>query len=305
MDDSGVTVRAGARLHLGLVKTGDGPDFVSAGLSLASPVLKVNVSWRETGAKSGPAMAIKAAEAALKNFGVKDKVSIRIIEDLPRHFGLGSGTRLALSSAAAAIKLAGKRMEVLKVAKLTGRGKRSAMGSVLFAKGGVAADMEGQIVRTAAPMGWRVALITPLPHAGDRGGANGFQEEMALANVASIKGKAREDAADAAVACIVGGASMGDFSLFSEGVSTLQRIAARKYGPLQGGPASTVNGRAILRKLVREGWAACGQSSWGPLIFAVAPSIKDAGSLQESACSWKEVSDVNIVRISNSGRLFL
>jgi len=304
MAESSILVTVPARLHLGLVKTSGKPGFIAAGLGLASPRLKMAVRLRRRG---GVFLhpAERAASAVLRSIGLKEHVSIEILAPLPHHQGFGSGTRMALAAAAGALKLAGEKMDILKMTRLAGRGGRSAMGAVLFARGGVAADVEGSIVRAAAPGDWRVVLIYPQINDTDMHGLHGAEEDGKIHSISPCSSRTRILMEDEAVAGLIGGAASGDFELFEGAVAAMQASAARQFGEMQGGTASTENGRRILRRLRGEGIRACGQSSWGPALFAVTPSGEQAKDMLEWLHHQPGVVEVHASRINNSGKRFM
>ncbi|MDH5510793.1 MAG: hypothetical protein OEZ32_10620 [Nitrospinota bacterium] len=302
MTESSIMVSAPARLHLGLVKTSDQPGFIAAGLSLASPRLEMEVTLRSGNASRNSQG--RAATAVLSHLGLKDNVSIEIRTPLPPHQGFGSGTRMALAAAAGALRLAGERMDILQMTRLAGRGGRSAMGAVLFAKGGLAADVEGRIVRTEAPGNWRVVLISPALNGVDLHGLHGSEEEGKIHTMPPCSSRVKNRVEDEAVAGLIGGAASGDFGLFEGAVAAIQAAAARQFGALQGGAASTENGRAILRRLRKGGVRACGQSSWGPALFAITPTTEHAKDLSNWLQLLPGVAGVRTTRIDNGGKRF-
>ncbi|MDH5638586.1 MAG: hypothetical protein OEZ04_08850 [Nitrospinota bacterium] len=302
MTDHSIIVSAPARLHLGLVKTSAEPGFIAAGLSLASPRLEMVVTLRRGVGSRHPAERV--ASSVLRSLGLKESVSIELPTPLPSHQGFGSGTRMALAAAAGALKLVGKRMDILRMTRLSGRGGRSAMGAVLFAKGGLAADVEGSIVHTAAPGNWRVVLISPTINGTDLQGLHGSEEEGKIHSIPPCSARVKNRVEDEAVAGLIGGAASGDFGSFEGAVAALQSSAARQFGALQGGMASTENGRAILRRMRREGVKACGQSSWGPTLFAITSTADQAKELSNWLRNMPGVEEVRIARIDNRGRRF-
>ena len=302
MSEPAVIVSAPARLHLGLVKTSAKPGFIAGGLSLAKPRLKIKVTLSQNPGRGAPSPAENAAEAVLRHIGRAEKAYVETLLPLPAHQGFGSGTRMALAAAAGALKLAGERMDALEMARLAGRGERSAMGSALFAQGGVAVDIEGEIVRAAIPKDWRVVIIFPTLDGQNRAGLHGGPEDSMISGVPPCSTIIRNRLADATVAGLIGGALKGDFPLFESGVEALQRAAEKRFGPFQGGAASTRGGRAILAWLRKEGVKACGQSSWGPALFAICPAAAEAEDLEKALVGRADIGGVQVTRISNTGR---
>jgi len=306
MGDSSIMVSAPARLHLGLVKTSEKPGtteprFIAAGLSLASPKMEMEVTLRFDGSPSRDPVS-RGATAVLRSLDLKGHVYTRSLTPLPIHQGFGSGTRMALAAAAGALRLAGKRIDILPMTRLSGRGGRSAMGAVLFAQGGVAADMEGRILRAAAPGEWRVVLISPVVNDMMMAGIHGPAEDGIIQGIRPCSPRVRNSIEDEAVAGLIGGTVNKDFVWFENAVASIQSAAARQFGKLQGGAASTESGRVILRKLRKEGIKACGQSSWGPTLFAITATADHAKELENWLAQMPQVHKAQRVRINNSGR---
>ncbi|MBN1133595.1 MAG: beta-ribofuranosylaminobenzene 5'-phosphate synthase [Methanosarcinaceae archaeon] len=67
-------------------------------------------------------------------------IRIQIIEDMPAHVGLGSGTQSAVSAAAAVNELFGLGLSVKELAIAVGRGGTSGIGVAAFEKGGFIVD---------------------------------------------------------------------------------------------------------------------------------------------------------------------
>ena len=306
MADQAVIVTAPARLHLGLVKLTDAPTFAAAGLSLCKPSLKLRMSL--TDEEQPPSAALEAANAILRHVGGDIRVKVETLETLPAHHGFGSGTRVALAAALGALALAGKEMEIMEAARVTGRGTRSAMGITLFREGGLAWDVEGKIKRAPAPDDCRVILIYPKVAEGEGAGLSGGVEETAIRAVSRLTEHdymlLRLDLAGLYRLAIPG---PGDddserFDTFAMAVETLQRLATEQFGPAQGGAASTTAGRAILKRLREEmGVKACGQSSWGPVLFAITQTPEEAQNLAETLSAMPETVNTVVTPITNHG----
>jgi len=295
-----IIVKAPARLHLGLVKSSVDSGFIAAGLSLASPCMEVSVQLAPMGTKPQMSKAERSAASIIAKLGHKRAVVVETIKELPAHHGLGSGTRMALAAASGALRLVGEQMEILKITKLTGRGVRSAMGAVLFGQGGVAVDLEGDILRSAAPAAWRVALILPRSD-GEGHGFHGSHESSRIDSAAACSATMRSKLAQAGVEGLMAGAAYGDFEIFQRAVALFQAQAARQFGPMQGGSASSPQGRKTLAWLKKEGIKACGQSSWGPALFALTPTPDEAKALVEKLKEMPHISWARVVKIDNRG----
>ena len=113
---------------------------------------------------------------------------MRVLETIPAHVGLGSGTKLALAVTSALSALAGRSLDPPALASAAGRGARSAVGLWTFAAGGfvVEGGRRGGVdepapllTRHAMPDEWRCVLVIPAAEPGLSGGA----EEAAFADL--------------------------------------------------------------------------------------------------------------------------
>ena len=103
-----------------------------------------------------------------------------MVEAIPAHVGLGSGTKLALAVAQALAALHGRTVDAPGLAEAVGRAARSAVGTWTFALGGLV--VEGGVrrgderpapllARYAVPEEWRVVLVVPSAEPGLSGAA--------------------------------------------------------------------------------------------------------------------------------------
>ena len=106
-----VRVEAPARLHMGMFDAaGDGPRrFGGLGVAVSRPAVVVEASASDglsvEGADAERARAV--AERCLAALGGLPGARVRVLEAIPAHAGLGSGTKLALAVTAALCALAG------------------------------------------------------------------------------------------------------------------------------------------------------------------------------------------------------
>ena len=104
---------------------------------------------------------------------------VRVLEAIPAHAGLGSGTKLALAVTAALSALAGQSPDPAAMARMAGRGARSAVGLWTFALGGFVVEGGRRpgsdepaplLTRHAMPDEWRCVLVIPAAEPGLSGG---------------------------------------------------------------------------------------------------------------------------------------
>ena len=180
-----VRVEAPARLHMGMLDaTGEGPRrFGGLGVAVTPPAAVVEASAARGGVEvEGPdaQRARAVAERCLGALGGDGGARLRVLEAIPPHVGLGSGTKLALAVTAALCACAARSPEPEALARMAGRGARSAVGLWTFALGGFVVEggrRHGSeepaplLVRHAMPEDWRCVLAIPAAEPGLSGGA--------------------------------------------------------------------------------------------------------------------------------------
>src|SRR5919107_3718507 len=187
-----VRVEAPARLHMGMLDaSGEGERrFGGLGVAVSRPAVVVEASASGALTVEGPEAerALAVAQRCERALGVAGGARVRVLEAIPAHVGLGSGTKLALAVTAAMAALAGQALEPPALARAAGRGARSAVGLWTFVLGGLV--VEGGVrpgverpapllARYAIPDEWRCVLA--IPHA--EPGLSGGDEEEAFARL--------------------------------------------------------------------------------------------------------------------------
>ena len=187
-----VRVEAPARLHMGMLDaSGDGRRrFGGLGVAVRRPATVVEATESDDVTTEGPDAdrALAVARRVRAALGDVPGARIRVVEAIPPHVGLGSGTKLALAVTAALVALAGRSADPVTMARMAGRGARSAVGLWTFALGGLVVeggrrrgseDPAPLLVRHAMPEEWRCVLAIPAADPGLSGGA----EEAAFADL--------------------------------------------------------------------------------------------------------------------------
>lgn len=283
-----IVVSVPARLHFGFLDLdgGLGRRFGSIGLAISGLRTQLTVASSSRFEVSG-ADSIRARyyiERLYDLLGLSGGCAVHIIETIPSHAGLGSGTQLALALAAAVRRLHDLPLDVRGDAVRLGRGARSGIGVGLFQSGGLVVDggrgpasgVAPVICRVPFPEAWRVILVL------DRGrtGVHGDDELAAFARLPPFP------AADAAHICRIvlmqalPALAEADLISFAAAIKEMQRLLGEYFAPLQGGSAfSSPDVAAALGLLEGEGAHGIGQSSWGPTGFAFTASQSEAERL--------------------------
>ncbi|HAJ71127.1 MAG TPA: GHMP kinase, partial [Methylophilaceae bacterium] len=98
---SSVLINTTARLHMGFFDLNGqgGRQFGSLGLSLDAPSTKVELTMAQGAVESQHEQdyVFKNKRLVLDYLGIAQNVDIQVLEQVPRHSGLGSGTQMALA----------------------------------------------------------------------------------------------------------------------------------------------------------------------------------------------------------------
>src|SRR3954451_11828832 len=277
-----VRVEAPARLHLGLLDaSGDAPRrFGGLGVAIRRPAAIVEAAAAEELTVDGPdaERAGAVAERVLDGSGAR----LRVIEAIPPHAGLGSGTKLGLAVTAALCALRGESPSPPAMARLAGRGARSAVGLWTFALGGLVVEggrRHGRavpaplLVRHPMPEDWRCVLAIPAAEPGLSGAA----EEAAFAELRPDPERSAH-VAQIVLTALLPALVERDLAEFGGALTELQRLVGEAFAPVQGGAFHPRSG-ALVDTLLRHGAAGAGQTSWGPAVYGIAGSEEQGRDL--------------------------
>jgi beta-RFAP synthase len=291
-----IRVRAPSRLHFGLLSlAADGapwPDrlglpvvpsrrFGGVGLMVEAPGLRLTARAAPAWSAEGP-RAERALEFArhfvgqLPADGSTDLSAqhLHIEQAAPEHAGLGTGTQLGLAVGRALAEAWGLRLDVPALARLVGRGLRSALGVHGFERGGFLVEagkrtpdaLSPLAVRVPFPETWRVVLVIP----SGLQGVSGRREVEAFARLAGTADLARTDAlCRLALLGLVPALAEEDWRAFGEALHDFNARAGEAFAPVQGGVYSHALVADVVAFVRGQGIPGAGQSSWGPTAFAV------------------------------------
>jgi beta-ribofuranosylaminobenzene 5'-phosphate synthase len=303
-----VLVEAPARLHMGMLDaSGKGARrFGGLGVAVSHPAVIVEASASSELSAEGPDAdrALAVAERYREAFGHAAGARMRVLEAIPSHVGLGSGTKLALAVTAALSALAGRSPEPAAMARMAGRSARSAVGLWTFALGGLvveggrrpgAAEPAPLLMRHAMPDEWRCVLAISAAEPGLSGGA----EEAAFADLRPDPDRSAL-IAQLVLTALLPALVERDLVEFGAALSRLQRLVGDAFAPVQGGTFHPQAG-PLVDALLRLGAAGAGQSSWGPAVYGLVGSEQEGheivrGLEPELGGGWAEV-----VRFDNRG----
>lgn len=248
-----------------------GRRFGSMGVSLQAPHTHIEISLGE--GEAAEDYIERAKQKVLQHAGIHTPVHIRVVEQITRHAGLGSGTQMALAIGAGISRLFNLNLPLRDIASLIGRGARSGIGIGTFATGGVVLDAGSKsdavlppiIAQHAFPEQWRILLIFDPQYTGVHGDAElqAFRQlaDHGLPSTQQLSHQLLMQALPALVE--------QDLTTFGKAVSALQAYNGDYFAPVQGGRYASKRVTAVLNDLMAHGIDCVGQSSWGPTGFAV------------------------------------
>jgi beta-ribofuranosylaminobenzene 5'-phosphate synthase len=287
-----IAVTVPARLHLGFLDLngGLGRKFGGIGLAISNFETSLSVRRAKYTHVSGPESErvqqyLQKMERSLAYDGAH---AVNVLQTIPIHCGLGSGTQLALALASGICRLHNLPLQVEEDALRLGRGARSGIGIGLFHRGGLVVDgghgsqsgVAPIVAHLPFPEHWRVLVILDP----QRRGVHGLDEVSAFANLEPMP------EADAARICrlvlmkALPGLAEHDIVSFGAAIKELQARLGDYFARAQGGSAFMSPAVAgVLAGLDAAGAQGIGQSSWGPTGFAFAPSLEEAERLAKLA----------------------
>jgi beta-ribofuranosylaminobenzene 5'-phosphate synthase len=286
-----VQITAPSRLHFGLWSLGGAGarQFGGVGAMVEQPALRLCATEAASFSTAGECADL-AAEYA-RRWSAFHRLEIpnchlTIEQAIPKHAGLGSGTQLALSVAAALNAFAGLPSQTPpELALSVGRGLRSAVGTYGFVFGGLIVE-QGKLAdepispldcRIDLPEEWRFVLLRPRGPAG----LAGREETEAFAALAAVPPEVTNQLVAETRDRLVPAAAMADFPAFSQSLYHYGRMSGEIFAARQGGPYNGPVIADLVEKIRGRGFEGAGQSSWGPTVFAVTPSESAAKTLVE------------------------
>jgi beta-ribofuranosylaminobenzene 5'-phosphate synthase len=306
-----VRVEAPARLHLGMLAVaGDGTRrFGGLGVSVGRPTVVVEARPAdELSAEGADAdRALGFARRCRDALGLAGGAHLRVVEAIPPHVGLGSGTKLALAVAQALAALGDRDVDAPGLAEAVGRAARSAVGTWTFAlgglvvEGGVRRDVERPaplLAHHPMPEEWRVVLVIPRAEPGLSGPA----EEEAFRQLVPSPERSAE-IAQLVLTSLLPALVERDLEEFGGALTRIQQLVGDAFATVQGGRFHPRAG-ALVDALLRDGAAGAGQSSWGPAVYGIVGSEAAGRALAERMA--QVVGDdgsVELVAFDNRGAL--
>lgn len=312
-------VTTGARLHFGFVNLSLARPQLYGGLGLALAEPRIAVEAAPADGIEAPPQLATVAERAVALLDVPG-AEVRLIEQFPRHVGLGSGTQLALATLTAVARAHGLAAAPRRRAPDLGRGGRSGIGVGTFEEGGFVldgghptdlfttgrpADGEWTVPPVAArheiPADWRFLLVRPSVEIG----RNGDGEEASIRSVVEEADPAvADDVARITVQQLLPAIAQGDVAAFGAAAGRINRLNGSWYADEQDGVYRPPVGAVVERLREAPAVFGAGQSSWGPTVWGVttATHAEAAATAGRDALDAAGIDgDVSVVAGRNSG----
>ncbi|MCG8488844.1 MAG: GHMP kinase [Chromatiales bacterium] len=283
-----VEVEAPARLHLGFLDLhgGLGRKFGSIGLTIDTLATRLRATKSRDITASGPAAerAVKYAKDYLQASGLKGGVEIRLLQAIPDHVGLGSGTQMALAVGTAIERLYGGDGDSNRIAHTLNRGKRSGIGIGAFDRGGFILDCgRGENdtippvpIRLEFPSSWRILLLFD----GRGQGLHGKAEVGAFNELPEFSEQSAAHLCRLAMMQVVPGVMEAQLEPFSKAIGEIQQVVGDHFASAQGGRFTSPMISAALTWIAEQGFKGVGQSSWGPTGFVLLEGQSQADRIE-------------------------
>ena len=316
-------VKAPARLHFGLFSVGDVSErkFGGVGLMLKQPNTVIHCEPNESLKITGPSSedALKSIQSLFKNLRpeLSSNFDINAIEEIPfhihvdsipaRHSGFGSGTQLALATAAAISHSLGLPTPAPEeMAATLERGKRSAIGTYGFCRGGFLVDrgkLSDELLapldfQSDFPIEWDIVLL----NLKNCQGVSGVQEMNAFDRLVPSSEQHRSAMIEMVKSDIIPGVLQKDYDQFGEAIFEFGLRSGLMFEAVQGGAYQSEPVAELVNQVRTSGVKAVGQSSWGPCVFAITPGQNQTSDLTKrlTDCYGKEL-EVVVTKAANQG----
>ncbi len=297
-----IRVEAPARLHLGMLAVGDAGTrhFGGLGVAVERPAVVLEAEPADDLSVEGAdaERALVFAQRCRDVLGLPG-AHLRVLEAIPPHVGLGSGTKLALAVAQALAAVHGRTLDAPALAAAAGRAARSAVGMWTFELGGLVVEggVRGEgsaplLMHHAMPDDWRIVIVVPDAEPGLSGPAEAQAFERLVPS-------AERSAAIAqlVLTSLLPALVERELEEFGGALTRVQQLVGDEFASMQGGRFHPRAG-ALVDALLSGGAAGAGQSSWGPAVYGVVGSEAAGRDLARRVA---DLGAVDVVPFDNRG----
>jgi beta-ribofuranosylaminobenzene 5'-phosphate synthase len=289
-----IEIRAQARLHFGFLDLSgeQGRRFGGMGVSIDTPRLLLRMEPAKKLLVEGE--QAERVEILVTRFcdavEIRPEARIRLVETIPEHVGLGSGTQLALAVAAGLTRLKDLDLGPEEQCSLMNRARRSGVGYHLFQAGGFVVEgghtVEGQklgeapplLMRHEFPEAWRIVVAVPVPSET----ISGETEEAAFERLGPASPQMVDQIARIVLMRLVPALVERNLDAFGAALTEAQELVGSCFAAVQNGLFHP-DAAALIARLKEAGARGVGQSSWGPAVYAFAGDEGEERRLQDVA----------------------
>jgi len=292
LDEHRVIVRTPSRIHVTLLDMNGGLGRVDGGIGIALEDPGILLEARAShsievhgGDPRTVSLVTECAKNILTAFRIDGGVSISLREYFPSHSGLGSGSQLAIATARACLEIYGKNIPTKELARLSGRGGTSGIGTAAFDQGGFIIDGGHRfgpacektgfapssaskgvrpppvLLRHDFPADWHILLATPAcPE-----GASGKREHEIFRNCCPIPLGEVQQLCHQVLMRMLPGLMEKDLDQFGSAINAIQSLGFKKIEhSFQPKEISS-----LLETMRDAGAVGAGMSSFGPTLYAI------------------------------------
>jgi len=273
-----VQVKTPARLHLGLIDmNGDlGRMFGGLGVGIDHPNIIVEAQNAENFSVTGQEAELVTilAKRFFSTYPIQPKVHVNVVEAIPAHIGLGSGTQFSLAIAVALARLFNVKASTPELAVAMGRARRTSVGTTIFQKGGFVVDggknihtdkYPPLIYRQPFPTEWR--FIVALPNLKE--GLSNSEENHAFNKLTKMPAEDVGQICRLIMLKLLPALAEHDIESFGDALTKIQVLTGNHFAQAQGGTYSSPAAAECIEFMKKTGAYGVGQSSWGPALYGV------------------------------------
>ncbi len=279
-----IRIETGSRLHFGPLSylPEQGRHFGGIGLMVQQPgVVLIAEGNRESAhATTGSVRAVRFGQKILaEDAGLKRPINLRVEREISPHQGLGSGTQLGLAVAEAVLRLNNRVFEnTAALAKLVGRGQRSAIGIFGYERGGFiieAGQAQPEEIGALAcrldfPTLWTMELISIR----NEDGMHGDEERQVFQQLIPMQDSLSEKLCKIAITEMLPAIQQVAADAWCNALDEYGQRIGEFFAASQGGIYSTPLIRELVEHLRNHKITGIAQSSWGPTIAVFCPQEK-------------------------------
>jgi len=278
-----IRVSAPARLHLGFLDLNGeaGRKFGSIGLAIDSHRTVIEVEAAEIfsihSVANIPTSITTKIERIVDKFyrslgqqipKNKQGIKLSLLELIPEHAGLGSGTQFALTIGTLLCKWHNITASTPEIAYHLGRGSRSGIGIATFDQGGFIIDgglsnsskIPPLLAHHDFPPSWRIIMIM------DQGsqGVHGSEEVNAFTDLPTFPLADSQAICHLSLMKLLPALVEKNIVPFGQAITDIQTLIGDHFAPAQGGRYTSPSVAKLLLHAQQLGHTGIAQSSWGP-----------------------------------------